>query len=137
MIAVDSSIALQWVLPEAGTAAAVSLLGRPDLVAPDILLVECANVLAKKVRAGELTLERALAGLHIIRDAVPTVMSSMELADEVLRLSVELVHPAYDCCFFACALRADAAFATRDQPFINRLVARGHASRLHFGITSQ
>ena len=136
MIAVDSSIALQWVLPESGTAAAVSLLGRPDLVAPDILLVESANVLAKKVRGDELTLERAEAGLKIIRDAVSTVMSSAELADEVLRLSVELAHPAYDCCFFACALKADAAFATRDQPFINRLVAHGHAGRLHFGISA-
>lgn len=101
MIAVDSSIALQWVLPESGTAAAVGLLGRPDLVAPDILLVESANVLAKKVRG-----------------------------------DFELAHPAYDCCFFACALKTDAAFATRDQPFINRLVAHGHAGRLHFGISA-
>lgn len=136
MIAVDSSIALQWVLPEAGTPAAVSLLGRPDLVAPDILLVECANVLAKKVRTTELTLEKAMAGLRIIRDAVPTVVSSADLADDVLRLSVELAHPAYDCCFFACALKADAVLATRDQPFVNRLVARGHGSRLHFGIVA-
>lgn len=137
MIAVDSSIALQWVLPEAGTASAVSLLGRPDLVAPDILLVECANVLAKKVRSAELSLEKAAEGLKIVREAVPTVISSVELADSALRLSVELVHPAYDCCFFACALKADAAFATRDQPFINRLVARGHAGRLHFGVAPQ
>lgn len=137
MIAVDSSIALQWVLPEAGTAKAVSLLGRVDLVAPDILLVESANVLAKKVRAGDMTLDRAQIGLKIIRDAVPSIMSSAELSSEVLRLSVELGHPAYDCCFFACALKADAAFATRDQPFINRLIAHGHSDRLHFGVAPQ
>jgi predicted nucleic acid-binding protein len=137
VIAVDSSIALQWVLPEAGTDAALSLLGRPDLIAPDILLVESANVLAKKVRSKELTLEEALAGLKIIRDAVPTLTSSAELAGESLRLAVELVHPAYDCCFLACAIAADCSFATRDQPFINRLVAHGHAHRLHFGATAQ
>lgn len=137
MIAVDSSIALQWVLPETGTAAAVSLLGRPDLIAPDILLVESANVLAKKVRSGEMTLDGAQTALTIIRDAVTSIMASAELSSDVLRLSVELAHPAYDCCFFACALRVDAALATRDRPFINRLIANGHADRLHFGAAPQ
>lgn len=131
MIAVDSSIALQWVLPEEGAAAALALLGRPDLIAPDIILVETANVLAKKVRADDISLDAAREGLGIIRDAV-AIISSVELATDALQLSVDLVHPAYDCCFFACAVASDASFATRDQPFVDRLVARGYGSRLHF-----
>lgn len=136
MIVVDSSIALQWVLPEAGTDMAVGLLGRPDLIAPDILLIESANVLAKKVRAGDLTTEVARTGLRIIHDALRTTVNSAELADTTLGLSVDLAHPAYDCCFFACALANGASLATRDRPFINRLIARGHGSRLHLGRTS-
>jgi predicted nucleic acid-binding protein len=131
VIVVDSSIALQWVLPEDG-AEAVSLLGRPDLLAPDILHVEVTNVLAKKVRARDVTMDGAHAGLGIIREAIPTLVSSSELAEETLRLAVELVHPAYDCCFLACALKADATFATRDRPFIDRMILRGYGDRLYF-----
>lgn len=132
MIAVDSSIALQWVLPESAAQEALSLLGRPDLLAPDILLVESANVLAKKVRAGDMTIEDASEGLEIIREAVKAVASSARLAKEALRLSVELVHPAYDCCFLACALESNTKLATRDRPFADRMIARGYGDRLYF-----
>ena len=43
---VDSSIALQWVLPEPGASASDRFLEAPDTIAPDIILVEAANVLA-------------------------------------------------------------------------------------------
>lgn len=131
MIVVDSSIALQWVLPEAGATIAESLLGNPDLVAPDILLIEAANVLAKKVRGGSSTLDDALSGLVLIRDTVSRFVSSAELAADALRLSAELVHPVYDCCFLACARQVGARLATRDMPFVERLTARGYGAHLH------
>jgi predicted nucleic acid-binding protein len=131
VIVVDSSIALQWVLPEAGASVAEELFGNPDLLAPDILLMEAANVLAKKVRAGNSTMDGALTGLVLIRDTVARLVSSIELAPEALRLSAELSHPAYDCCFLACALQSGATLATRDQPFIDRLSERGYSAHLH------
>ncbi|MDB5540729.1 MAG: PilT protein N-terminal [Devosia sp.] len=131
MIVVDSSIALQWVLPEEDASYAEELLGNPDLIAPDILLMEAANVLAKKVRAGNSTMDGALVGLRLIRDTVSRLVSSADLAAESLRLSVALAHPAYDCCFLACAVNANAVLATRDQPFIDRLRASGYGDRLH------
>ena len=131
MIVVDSSIALQWVLPEADASVAETLFGNPELIAPDILLIEASNVLAKKARGGDSTMDGALAGLVLIRDTVSRFVSSADLASDALRLSATLVHPVYDCCFLACAIRAGAALATRDQPFIKRLVANGYADRLH------
>ena len=132
MIVVDSSIALQWILPESGNDAAMSLLGRPDLMAPDILLIESANVLAKKVRVGDLTLDEAQRGLGIIKDAVTTMVHSSDLVGRTLGISVALAHPVYDCCFFMCALANNAVLATRDQPFIKRLIEHGYSDHLHF-----
>lgn len=130
MIVVDSSIALQWVLPEADAEVAETLLGNPELVAPDILLIEAANVLAKKVRGSNATMDDAVAGLALIQDTVSRFVSSAELAADALRISVEVVHPVYDCCFLACAIKLGARLATRDQPFVDRLIARGYSDRL-------
>ncbi len=131
MIVVDSSIALQWVLPEADAEVAETLLGNPELIAPDILLIEAANVLAKKVRGNNSTMDDAIAGLALIEDTVSRFVSSAELAAEALRLSVDIVHPVYDCCFLACAIKLGAKLATRDAPFAGRLVSRGYGDRLH------
>jgi predicted nucleic acid-binding protein len=131
VIVVDSSIALQWLLPEADAVLAESLLGNPDLVAPDILLIEAANVLAKKVRGSDATLDDAVSAPGLIRDIVSRFVSSADLAADALRLSVELVHPVYDCCFLACAHQVGGRLATRDQPFVERLTARGYGKDLH------
>lgn len=131
MIVVDSSIALQWVLPESGADAAEALIGRPELVAPDLILIEVANVLAKKVRAGDMTLDQAQEGLMLVRDTVGRLNSSVDLCGRALDLSVELSHPVYDCCFLACALAEDASLATRDQPFIDRLARAGYGARVY------
>jgi predicted nucleic acid-binding protein len=46
---IDASVAIKWLVDEPGTAAALSLR-RHRLLAPDLLIAECANVLWKKVR---------------------------------------------------------------------------------------
>ena len=131
MIVVDSSVALQWVLPEEGASIAERLMGRPDLVAPDILLIESANVLAKKVRAGDANMAGAYAGLKLISDTVPVLDVTVDLLEDAIRLSVELVHPLYDCCFLACALRRNAQLATRDRRLASRMSEAGFGERLY------
>jgi Hydantoinase B/oxoprolinase len=54
----DASIAVKWVVPEHSSERA-PLLHDYGLVAPDLLFAECANILWKKVRRGELTKEEA------------------------------------------------------------------------------
>ena len=61
-VIVDASVALKWVLQEEGSEAAELLLLEEPLAAPDLLIVECANVLWRKARRGALT-----------RDQKPTV----------------------------------------------------------------
>ena len=51
---IDASVAIKWVVDEPGTEQAL-LLRRHHLVAPDLLVPECANILWKKIRRGELS----------------------------------------------------------------------------------
>jgi len=127
---IDSSIALQWVLPEVEGQQSLSYLGDPDAVAPDIALVEVANVLAKKVRAGTMSNLDAPVALSIVRDGLGRIVESAPLVPRALELSIELSHPVYDCVFLACAEALAARLATRDAPFAKRLQARGFGAVL-------
>ena len=128
-IVIDSSIALLWVLPEPGNEAALRYVTAEPVTSPDILLVETANVLGKKVRAKDITAEQAIASLAAVSDAVHLVLSQ-PLVPRALELSIELSHPVYDCVFLACAEQIGGKLATRDAPFIKRVAERGLAHLL-------
>ena len=51
---IDASIAVKWVVEEDGTAEALALRQRNKLIAPQLLVAECANILWKKVQREEL-----------------------------------------------------------------------------------
>ena len=44
-LVVDASVAIKWVVEEEGSEAAAGLLDGPGLMAPDLLMPECANIL--------------------------------------------------------------------------------------------
>jgi predicted nucleic acid-binding protein len=122
---IDSSVALQWVLPEPGVEASEPYLRARDSVGPDVVLVEVANVLAKKVRAGNLTGNEAIEALQIVRDGFARLVASEPLISRSLELSIALSHPVYDCVFLACAERLQAKLVTRDARFATRVRDRG------------
>src|SRR6266849_5468707 len=53
-LVIDASITVKWVVDEPGTPEALLLRRTAKLIAPDLLVAECANVLWKKVRRNEL-----------------------------------------------------------------------------------
>ncbi|HWB47930.1 MAG TPA: type II toxin-antitoxin system VapC family toxin [Stellaceae bacterium] len=68
MMVVDASVAIKWVLDEEGSPIARRLLDDELLIAPDFLIVECANILWAAVRRNRLTAERSTAALVGMRD---------------------------------------------------------------------
>ena len=56
---IDASIAVKWVVEENGTAEALVLRQKAKLIAPELLVAECANILWKKVQRHELLKEEA------------------------------------------------------------------------------
>ena len=93
---VDASVAVKWVIGEAGEEAAARLATR-SLSAPDILLAECASALWAKVRSREIAEDEASAALSAL-GAAPVVMTAVPiLVADALRLAFLLAHPIYDC----------------------------------------
>jgi predicted nucleic acid-binding protein len=68
-VIVDASVALKWVIEEEGSQAARTLLLDEPLAAPDLLIVECANVLWAKARRAVITRDLAGAALAAIQAA--------------------------------------------------------------------
>lgn len=86
MIVVDASVAVQWVAEEDTSAISETLLERDDLVAPELVVIEVANALRRKVFVGDMSLEHAKIGLRFVRDKVAIV----DLSDAVLGRALEL-----------------------------------------------
>jgi predicted nucleic acid-binding protein len=128
VIVVDTSVVVQWVAPEDVERRAEALLGRSDLAAPDVLLVETANVLRKKVRDGDVTRDQAFEGLELVEANVRTLVPSSGLLVRALQFAFEMNHPVYDCIFLACAEATGTALVTRDAGVVRRAASVGHAS---------
>jgi predicted nucleic acid-binding protein len=124
-IVIDTSIALQWVLPEGGSERSFEYVRADDVISADVLLVEAANVLAKKVRAKDITGQEAIHALELVRSGLTRLVRSEPLIGRALELSIVLSHPVYDCVFLACAEQVKGRLATRDAPFIKRVTERG------------
>ena len=117
---VDASVAAKWYFPEAGQASAASLLadqndGRRELIAPDLIELELANVLWKKVRLRECSEENAYEVLALWDSDRPRLVGSRWLVERALELGLRLDHPVYDCLYVAAAIEYEAALATADR----------------------
>lgn len=128
MIVIDTSVAIPWLAPEKETQAAEALLGRPDLAAPDLLLVESANVLRKKVRDGELVARQAREGLSFLSENIGTWVPFADVLTRALELGLEVSHPVYDCVFVATAEALNGCVATRDAKLVDRLATTSYSS---------
>ena len=68
-LVIDASIAIKWVIEEEGTSQALTLRRTARLLAPELLVAECANILWKKARRNELSREEALLAARLLQTA--------------------------------------------------------------------
>jgi predicted nucleic acid-binding protein len=118
---VDASVAIKWVVGETGTREALALLQNNELIAPNLILPECANILWKKMRRGELTLPEARFAGRLIEGSDLQLRDMLPLFGPSVELSAELDHPAYDCTYLALALQENARFVTADDALVRKL----------------
>lgn len=124
---IDASVAVKWVVPEAGTAQALALR-RHALYAPDLLIAECANILWKKQQRGELTTREASMAARLLERVELGLMPMRRLLDRATALAIELDHPAYDCIYLACAEVVRRPFVTADTRLLRKLAGGAAAS---------
>lgn len=129
VVVVDASIAVKWVLTEDGTADARSLLARwvaarLQPIAPSWFACEVANVVYRRARAGEITLDGAKILLNTVlaivalRDAPGSdAVRAIEMADRVRQQT------PYDACYLALAEREQCDYWTDDARFVKAAVS--------------
>lgn len=110
---VNASVAIKWVIEEPGSGAALGLR-QHQLFAPDLLAPECANILWKKVRRGELTAEEAGLAARLLAPAEVELEPTLHLMEQGARPRHRARHPAYDCVYLALAETQSCAFVTAD-----------------------
>jgi predicted nucleic acid-binding protein len=120
-LVIDASVAVKWVVEEEGTAEALALLRASKLVAPELLVTECANILWKKAQRNELTNQEAFLAARLLERAEIELLPTRSLLESATRIAVELDHPAYDCLYLALAVANEWLFATADNRFVRKL----------------
>ncbi|HEX4077940.1 MAG TPA: type II toxin-antitoxin system VapC family toxin [Rhizomicrobium sp.] len=120
-LVVDASIAVKWVVEEEGTAEAIALCHKAKLIAPDILVAECANILWKKVQRTELTGEEAQLAARLLQGADIELLPMRPLFDVTTSLATALDHPAYDCVYLALAVERNCRLVTADERLLRKL----------------
>jgi len=120
-LVVDASIAVKWVVEEEGTTQALALRERAKLIAPELLVAECANILWKKVQRTELSTKEALLAARLLQGAEMELLPTRSLLEAAASIAIALGHPAYDCLYLALAIENDCQFVTADERFLRKL----------------
>jgi predicted nucleic acid-binding protein len=126
MIVVDASVAVKPYLAEAGADAATELLAGPTkLLAPELIRLEVAGALCRRVRNGELHADEAeLRSQHWLAEldkGLFALTPDRELMPEAIALSTKLNYPLPDCLYLAVAIRFHAPIITADRVFKERV----------------
>jgi predicted nucleic acid-binding protein len=118
---IDAGIAVKWVVDEDGTPEALTLRQRAKLIAPELLVAECANILWKKVQRDELLKQEALLAARLLQGAEIELLPMRSLFETATRMSIEINHPAYDCVYLALANNSKCQFVAADERFLRKL----------------
>jgi len=121
-LVVDASVAIKWMVVEAGNDAARGLFDLPDpLIAPDWLLIEAASTFWKKMKNSELLFIHAERHLEDLPHFFSRIFPSDALIRDAFRLSYAMRHSVYDCLYLALAKREQCRVVTADVAFFGAM----------------
>jgi predicted nucleic acid-binding protein len=120
---VDASVALKWLVIEDDSQTALKVRAEHDLIAPDLMLIECRNALLNKVRRRELDVAGAKRIENAMYDLNSMTVPAGEFLSGAFSAALELHEPIYDCIYLAAAIATDRILMTADANFV-RVVAR-------------
>ena len=127
---IDTNVLVKKVIPEDGSDIAVGILeqhakGVINLIAPDYILTECANVIWKYARRRSMSDADLSNSLRVLRNQGIPLTPQSELLEDALLFAVAAGIAVYDALFCVLARREDAELITADLPLVNRLAGSG------------
>ncbi len=118
---INTSVAVKWYIPEPLSAAALYYLElyrqeEARLLAPDLIIAKMGNILWKKVRQNELTIQDARQVGDILSNYCPLrLISSSKLMPAALEIAISIGFTIYDGLYLALAVSVEAPLVTADQ----------------------
>lgn len=122
-VIVDANVALKWVIDEDGSEAARRLVAEETLAAPDLMFIECANVLCTKVRRGLISETTSRLALDAILASPIRAISARPSIGAAQVIALELRQTAYDSLYLAIAITEHATLVTADERFARAALA--------------
>lgn len=92
-----------------------------SLLVPDFFFPEIGNILWKRVRRGETTLENAQSDLGTLIGVSLQIHPSLPLMPLALNIAVRIQQAVYDCVYLALAVTHECQMVTADERFLNAL----------------
>ncbi len=122
----DAGIAIKWFIQEANTDLARKLLqryerGYDQLIAPDLLIPECGNVLWKRAARGDLTAQEAEDNLNDLLAMNLSLTPSPVIVSKALSLAQIHNRTVYDCLYLSLAISQGCELLTADERFYNAM----------------
>lgn len=131
-VVVDASVIVALYVDEPLSAAARAALLRcreagDDLHAPDLILVECANALWKRVRRDELDRDSAMKAITDFSNLEDLDRHPLDaqLLPPALSLAIAHTLTAYDAVYAALAIQLGGTVITGDSRFVERASQAG------------
>jgi len=125
MIVVDASVAVKWLIPEAGEEAAKILLtDRRQLVAPSLIRIEVTAAVLRAFRENRLPEQRARGAISewqkILDDGILHLLPDDELYASAVNIGFKSRHALQDCLYLAAAVAMEANLITADHSMYER-----------------
>ena len=119
---VDASVVAAAFFDEEHADAARALLaGDHELLAPDLIYAEFANVAWKRFSRKEIDTEEATDLLRDLKHLPILIVSSAQIIESALEIALRTGRTAYDSLYVAAALASDAVLVTADRRLVNAL----------------
>jgi predicted nucleic acid-binding protein len=119
---VDASVAVLWFVPSPLSAQALQLLddGVP-LMAPDLIVVEVANVLWKRERLAGVDALDIAGAVGVLTGGALRLTPSASQMSVAIDMARRVGRSVAECLYVALAIDADATLVTADRRLVDRL----------------
>lgn len=121
---VDANVAIKWFVPEAHSGAASALLQPGNqMIAPDLLFPECGNVLWKKARTRDITIEQGIEIARALSVMPIELYSTKSLLESAVQLAFMTGCSVYDATYVALAVSQNCKLKTADQRLLDKFAS--------------
>jgi len=128
-VVIDASALLKLAFAGPLTVAATRIAEHYDLIAPSIIVSECASALWKAVRFADYPQTIAQTNLIDLQSSV-SLTEDTKLAEDAFQLACRFGHSVYDCLYLSLAMQEQLPFVSADQKFIRKLLQHSLATPL-------